>query len=113
MGPKVTAIPRHVKVQHIKEIASVHADSVPRLRAVGLYHDLDFKVCQQEFSALFEPLPPVEQGTHMPIEVNEIFIAPNIEKLVQNYNELHDLSTAQTDKAELSLKMHHPQISHI
>ena len=81
-----------------------------RLRAVGLYHDLDFK----EFSAPFEPLPPVKQVTHMPIEVNEIFIAPNIEKFTQNYNALHDLPTAQTDKAELSLENASPtDISHL
>ena len=42
-GLHAAAIPRHVKVQHIKEIASVLADSVSRLRAVGFYHDLDFK----------------------------------------------------------------------
>ena len=28
----------------------------------------------------FEPLPPVETATHMPLEVNEAFIASNIEK---------------------------------
>ena len=47
-----------------------------RLRAVGLYHDLDLKDHQQEFSAPYEPLPPVEQVTH----------TPNTEKLTQNYN---------------------------
>ena len=38
---------------------------------------------QKEFSSLFEPLPSVEQVTHMPIQVNKIFIAPNIEKLAK------------------------------
>ena len=71
---------------------------------MGLYHDLDFKDHQQEFSAPFEPLPPVEPVTHIPLKVNEIFIAPNIEKHVQNYDALHDLPTAQTDEAKLSLK---------
>ena len=76
-----------------------------RLRAVGLYHDLDFKDHQQEFSAPFEPLPPVQPVTHMPLDVNEVFIAPNIEKLMQNYAALHDLSIAQTnDETKLSLE---------
>ena len=38
----------------------------------------------------------------MPIEVNEIFIAPDIEELMENYDALHDFPTVQTDKAELS-----------
>ena len=42
------------------------------------------KNCGQEFSSPFEPLPPVEQVTHMPIEVIEIFIAPDIEKPMHN-----------------------------
>ena len=33
-------IPRHVKLQHIKGIANILADSVSRLKAVGLNHDL-------------------------------------------------------------------------
>ena len=45
------AICRCVKVQHIKGIANVLADSVSRLRAVGLYHNLDPKDHQQEFSS--------------------------------------------------------------
>ena len=40
----------------------------------------------------------------MPIEVNEMFITPDIEKLMQNYDALHDLATGQMDKAELSLQ---------
>ena len=69
---------------------------------------------QQEFSSPFELLPPVEQVTHMPIGVNKIFIAPNIEKLMQNYNTLHDLPTAQMDKAELPLENTSPtEISHL
>ena len=75
-----------------------------RLRAVGLYHDLYFKYHQQEFSATFQPLPPYEPATYMPLEVNEIFTAPNIEKLMQNYNALHDIPIAQTDKAKLCLE---------
>ena len=34
----------------------------------------------------------------MPIEVNESFITPNVEKLMQNYNALHDLPTVQLDE---------------
>ena len=75
-----------------------------RLKAVGLYHDLNSKDHQQEFSSPFEPLPPVEQVTHIPIQVNEIFVAPDIEKLATNYDALHDLPTVQTDNANLSLE---------
>ena len=57
-----------------------------RLRAVDLYHDLDFKDGQKELGTPFEPLPPAEQSTHIPIEVQEIFITPDIENLVQNYD---------------------------
>ena len=74
------------------------------LKNLGLYHALDFMDHQQEFSAPFKPLPSVEPVTHMPLEVNEIFIAPNIEKLMQNYDALNDLPTAQTDEAKLSLE---------
>ena len=63
-GLEATAIPRCVKVQHIKGIANVFADSVSRLRAVGCYHDPDFKDHQQEFSIPFESLPQVEPATH-------------------------------------------------
>ena len=68
---EVATILRRVKVQHIKRIANVLADSVSRLRAVGLYHDIDLKDHQQEFSIPFEPLPPVKPVTHTPLEVND------------------------------------------
>ena len=42
--------------------------------------------------------------THKPIEVNEIFIVPDTEKLTENYDATHDLPTVQTDKAELTLE---------
>ena len=70
---EASAIPRHVKVQHIKGITNVLPDSVSRLRAVGLYHDLNSKNPLQEFSSPFELLPLVELVTHMPIHVNGIF----------------------------------------
>ena len=79
-GLEAAAIPRRVKLQHIKEITNVLADSISRLRAVGFYHDIDLKDHQQEFSVPFELLPPVEPATHMLLEVNEVFIAPNIKK---------------------------------
>ena len=103
-GLGATAIPRHVNIQHIKGITNVLADFMSRLRAVGLYHELNSKDHQQEFSWPFEPLPPVEQATCTPIQVNEIFIAPDIEKLATNYDQLHDLPTVQTDQANLSLE---------
>ena len=80
---EAAAIPRHVKDQSVKGIANVLADSVSTLRAVGLYHDLNSKDHQQELSSPFEPLPPVEKVTHMAIELNEIFIAPDIENLTK------------------------------
>ena len=82
-GLETTAIPRRVKVQHIKGKANVLADSVSRLKAVGLYHDIHLKDHQQEFRMPFEPVPPAEPVTHMPLEVNEVFIAPDIERLMQ------------------------------
>ena len=104
LGLEAAAIPRHAKVEHIKGIANVLAVSASKLRAVGLYHDLNTKDHQQEFISPFEPWSPVEQVTDMPIQVNEIFIAPDIEKLATNYDTLHDLPTVQTDNANLSLE---------
>ena len=53
----------------------------------------------------FEPLPPVEPGTHVLLEVNKVFIAPYIENLLQTYDTLHDLPTGQTnDDVKLSLE---------
>ena len=100
---EATTIPRHVKVQHIKEIAKILADSVPILRIVGLYHDLDFKDGQQELRTTFEPLPPVKQSTHTPIEIHEMFFKPNIENLTQNDNALKTLPVTQTEESKLSL----------
>ena len=37
-------------------------------------HDIDLKDHKQEFNVPFEPLLPVEAATHMPPEVNEVFI---------------------------------------
>ena len=74
-----------------------------RLRAVGLYHNLDFKDGQQELKPSFQPLPPVEQSTHTPIEVQEIFITPNIENLAENYNIQNTLPVTQPEEFKLSL----------
>ena len=88
-----------------KGIANVHADSVSGLKAVGLYHDIDSKDHKQEFSTPFEPLPPVEPVTYMTLEMNEVFIAPDIEKLMQTYDILHGILTGQTnDDVKLSLE---------
>ena len=104
-GLKAAAIPRIVKVQHIKGIANVFADPVSSLKAVGLYHDISSIDHQQEFSTSFEPLPPVEPVTHTPIEVHEVFITPDIEGLAQMYDTLHDSPTAQTsDDVIMSLE---------
>ena len=53
----------------------------------------------------FEPLTPAEPATHMLLEVNEVFIPPNIAKCVHTYATLHVLPTGQTnDDMKLSLK---------
>ena len=75
-----------------------------RLRAVGLYHDLDFTDHHKEFSTLLVSLPPVEPMTHTPLEGNEVFITPNVEKFTEYYDTLHDLPNEQTDKLKLSLE---------
>ena len=100
-GLEATAIPKHVKVQHIKGIANVLANSVSRIRAVGLYHDLDFKGHHNKFSAPFEPLLLIHPMTHTTLEIYEVYITSYIEKHMQNYDALHDLTNKQTDKAEL------------
>ena len=74
-----------------------------RLRAVGLYHNLNFKDGQQELQTPFEPLPLVEQATHIPIEVPEIFIKPYIENLTQNYDMQNTWPVTQPDESKLSL----------
>ena len=79
MELEATAIPRHVKVQHIKGTVCVPANSVSRFRAVGLYHDLNANDHQQEFSAPFKPSLSVEPMTHTPLEVNEVSL-PLIQK---------------------------------
>ena len=66
-------------------------------------YNLDFKYGQQELGTPFEPLPLVEQSTHIPIEVHEIFIKPNLENLAQNYNTLKTLPVTQTEESKLSL----------
>ena len=82
--------------------------------AVGLYNDLNSKDHQQEFSSPFEPLPPSEQVTHIPIEVNEIVTEPDIEKLAKMYDALGNLPTVQMDKVDLSLENASPmEIPHL
>ena len=79
---EAAAIPRRVKVPHIKGIANILADSVFRLKAVGIYHDIYPDDYQQEFSTPFEPLPSVESVTLTPVEVNEVVIMPDIESVM-------------------------------
>ena len=74
-----------------------------RLRAVGLYHNPDFKDNLQEFRTPFEPLPPVEQATHTPIEVHKISIKPDIENLMQIYDAQNYLTATQPEESQLSL----------
>ena len=104
-GLEVAAFPRRVKVQHIKGIANTLANLVSRLRAVGLYHDIDSEDYQQELSVQFELLLPVEPTTHTPLEVSEVLIAPNIKNFMPTYDELHDFSTGQNNgNVKLSLE---------
>ena len=73
-----------------------------RLRATGLYHSLGFEDDLHELRTPFEPLPPVEQSTHTPIEVHKIVIKPDIENLMQNYNAQNNLAAAQPEESKLS-----------
>ena len=78
---------------------------VSRLKAVGIYHDIDSNGQQQEFSTPFEPLSLVEPVTHTPLELNEVVITPDIKRLTQAYDTLQHPSTAQTgDDIKLSLE---------
>ena len=103
MGPWSHSYPRCVKVQNIKGIANIIADSVSRLRAVGHYHDFDSKDNLQELGTWFEPLPPIEQSTHTPTEVHKICIKSDIENLTQNYNTHNNLLALQSEESRLSI----------
>ena len=51
------------------------------------------------------PLSPVEPVTHTPVEVNEVIIVPDIERLTQAYDTLCDPPTEETgDNVKLSLE---------
>ena len=73
MGLKAAAISRHVKVQHIKGITNILADSVSRFRAVGPYHDFEHIGNLQQLGKPFKLLPTVEQSTYTPIEIHNFF----------------------------------------
>ena len=60
-GLDAASIHKGVKVQHIKGIAYIPADSVSRLKSVDIYHDVDPDDYQQEFITPVESLPPVNQ----------------------------------------------------
>ena len=80
---EAATISRRVKSPHIKGIANVLADSVFRLKAVCLCHDIDSNDHQQEFSTSSEPLPPIEPATYTLLEVNEAFITPDIDESIK------------------------------
>ena len=63
-GLEATTIPRCVKLQYIKGIANILTDLISRLKAVGLYHDLDFHKSQPNLGMPSAPLPPVEHTTY-------------------------------------------------
>ena len=97
-GLEAATIPQCIKVQHIKGIANILADSVSRLEAVGLYHILDFQNSQPELGTPYEPLPPMEQATHTPITVQEIFIKTNEESLAKQF------TISQIENPDISLE---------
>ena len=80
-----------------------------RLRAVGLYHDLDFKDNLQELRVPFESLPPVEQSTDTPVEFHKICIRPDIENLTQNYDTENNLPAIQSEESKLPLDNTSPE----
>ena len=57
-GLEAATIPRCVKLQHVKGIGNILADSVSRPKVVGLYHNLDFQKNQPDFGTPFQPLSP-------------------------------------------------------
>ena len=85
-------------MKHIKGTANILADSVSRLQAVGLYHDLDFQNSQPELRISFEPLLPMKQAIHIRITVHEIFIKPDVETLAKK------LTVAQIEGSNISLE---------
>ena len=85
-------IPRCIKLQQIKGIANILADSVSRLKAAGLYHDLDLQKNQPDFGTPFEPLPPVEEAMHASIVVHEISIK-TMYKPQKNRSQTHKQNT--------------------
>ena len=112
-GLETSSIPRRDKVQHMKEIANVLADSVSRLKAVSLYHDIDFKDHQQEFSTPVDPLPPVEPVNHMQLEVNEFLLHQTLRdshKLMKHYT-THPLQGLMM-MSNYHFKTSHPWTSH-
>ena len=101
---EVTTIPRHVKLQHIYGIANTSADSVPRLKAVGIYHDLDLQKSQPDSGTPFELLPTIEWAIHLPRVVHEISIENNLETLEKQ------VTTSQTDYHYLPLEEDAPHL---
>ena len=63
----------------------------------------------QELRKPFEPLPPIEQSTHTPIDIHEIFIKPNLENLMQNYDIQNNLSAIQSEESKLFLDNASPE----
>ena len=54
-----------MKLQHIKGIANILADSVSNLKTVGLYHDLDLQHSRPELSTPFRPLLHRTNNSHL------------------------------------------------
>ena len=101
---ETAAIPRRVKVQHIKRISQhPHRFSIKTKSSGHLPH------CHPRWWSTgvqytFGTLPPVEPVTHTPLEVNEIVIMSDIKRFTQNFDPLHDLPKKQTREDKLSLE---------
>ena len=86
------------KMKNINGIANILADSVSRLKAAGLYHDLDFPKSQPDLGTPFEPLPSIGQAMHSPIVVHKICIKNNVETIEKQ------VTNQQTDYPNLPLE---------
>ena len=104
-GLEAAAIPRRVKVQYIKGIANVPCWlSIKAQSSIPLsWHWLKRPPAGVQYH--LHPYSPIEPVTHMPVEVKEVFITPDIERLIQTWDTSHGSPIAQTnDDIKLSLE---------
>ena len=70
---------------------------------------LNVKTTYKSLEHYLNLLPPVEQSTHTPIEIHEIFIKPNIENFTQNSNAKNNVPVIQSEESKLSLDNASPE----